>query len=75
MVPPRQQHDAIGVEAHVLQGIDRSDNFFALQIDDRDRPVVHPFQIKERILNEAVFPVLSEPDVMGARRRYHKRYD
>jgi hypothetical protein len=36
MIPLWQQHDAIGVEAHFLQGIDRSDNFSALQIDDLD---------------------------------------
>ncbi len=59
MVPPWQQHDAIGVEAHVLQGVDRSDDFSALQIDDLDRPVIHALQIDERVLNEAVFPVLN----------------
>ncbi len=69
MVPPWQQYDAIGVEALVLQRVDRSDDFFALQINDFDRPVVHALQIDERVLNEAIFPVLGEPDVMGARRR------
>ena len=54
MVPPRQQHDAIGVEAHVLQGVDRSDDFLAFQIDDLDLPVVHALQIEERVLYEAV---------------------
>jgi len=69
MVPPWQQHDAIGVEAHVFQGVDRSDDFFGLQVDDLDRPVVHALQIEECVLNEAVFPVLGERNVMGARRR------
>src|SRR5690349_8207692 len=50
----RQQHDAVGVEPRGLQGIDAAQDFVILQVDYRDRPVAHAFQIEEAILDEQV---------------------
>ncbi len=59
----RQQHDAVGIEPLRLQGVDAPQDLLLFQIDHRDRPVTHAFQIEQAILDEEV-PFIGRQDAM-----------
>ena len=69
VVPLRQQHDQIWVEALILESVDALDDLLLLEVNDRDRAVAHARQAEEIVLHEGVSPVLGERHVVGARRR------
>ena len=50
----RQQHDAIGIEPLRFQRINAPQHFVLLQVDHRDGPVAHAFQIEQAILDKEV---------------------
>lgn len=64
VVPFRQQHDAICIEAVVLQRIDACDHLVELEIDHGDRAIAHSGQVDQRVLDPADRHVLVKGDVM-----------
>ena len=49
-----KKHDAVGVEPLRFQGVDTTQNFVILQVDHRDGPIAHTFQIEQAILDEQI---------------------
>ena len=66
VVPLRQQHDQIWVEALILESVDALDDLLLLEVDDRDRAVAHVRQAEEIVLHEGVLPVLGERHMVVA---------
>lgn len=62
----RQQHDAVGVEPLRFQRIDAPQDLVIVQVDHRDGPVAHAFQIEQAVLDEEVPFIGRQHAMMGA---------
>ena len=49
-----KKHNAVGVEPLRFQGVDTAQNFVILEVDHRDGPIAHAFQIEQAILDEQI---------------------